>query len=221
MSSQKRKQESKSRNIMWRKNHHPHHIPSDPDTTILQEVTVGVMTPGLHHEVVLRTRAEEVVPPGVVVLPIIMIKVVLHIRIEVTLDTGTVDQVGTETVDPVATETVMDTGIVHHKVEVLVITIDQCVQVEVMGHHLLGVWNLHQLITMTDTHLLQHHITMIEAHRPLLMDMHLLHEEGEEEVVNIMVVGMIVTEVVLPLYLRHIITPRGGTELLETFLLTL
>ena len=155
-----------------------------------------VMIPGLHHKVVLRIKAGAV-------LPIIIVKAIFHIRVKVTMDT--------EVVDPVATKTVMDTGIVHHTVEILVILINQCGQVKVIGHHILGVWNLHQLITTTDT---QHHVTMIGACHPLLMGTHLLPKKGEE-VVDIKVVGMIVTGVGLPLYLHYIITPRGGTEHLE------
>ena len=158
-----------------------------------------VMIPGLHHKVVLRIRAGAV-------LPIIIVKAIFHIRVKVTMDT--------EAVDPVATKTVMDTGIVHHTVEILVILINQCGQVKVIGHYILGVWNLHRLITTTDTHLLQYYITMIGAHHPLLMGTYLLPEKGEE-VADIKVVGMIVTGVGLPLYLHYIIIPRGGTENLE------
>ena len=136
-----------------------------------------VMILGLHHKVVLHIRAK-------VVLLIIIVKAILYIRVKVTPDT--------EAVDPAATETVINTRIVHHRVEILVIMINQCVQVKVKvtGHHILGIWNLHQLITTTDT---QHHVTMIGAHHPLLMSTHLLLLEKGEEVVDIKVVGMIVT----------------------------
>ena len=157
-----------------------------------------VMILGLHHKVVLRIRAEGVI--------IIIVKAVLYIRVEVTMDT--------EAVGPVVTKTVINTGIVHHRVEILVIMINQGIQVKVIGHHILGVWNLHQLITATDTHLLQHHITMIGAHHPLLMSTHLLLPEKGEEAVDIKVIGMIVTGVVLPLYLSYITTPKESTELI-------
>ena len=64
-----------------------------------------VMIPGLYHKVILCIRAGTV-------LPIILVKAILHIRIKVTLDM--------ERMDPLATKTVMDTGIVHHIVETLV-----------------------------------------------------------------------------------------------------
>ena len=148
-----------------------------------------VMIRSLHHKVVLRIRAGAV-------LPIIIVKAIFHIRVEVTMDT--------EAVDLVATETVMDTGIVHHTVEILVILINQCGQVKVTGHHILGVWNLHQLITTTDTHLLQHHITMIGAYHPLLMGTHLFPKKGEE-VVDIKVVGILVIGVGLSISVTFVL----------------
>ena len=162
-----------------------------------------------------RGGPHRVVLPGMMVLPIIN----FHIRVEVSQHTGAVDLV--------ATETVTDTEIIHHRrVEVLVITIHQCVRVEVTGRHLLGAWNLHQLTTMTDMHPRHHHTAMTGSHHPHLMDMHLLPKEGEE-VADIMTMGMVVmevgvvtevevvTEVGVLLHLHHIIIPRGGTEQLR------
>lgn len=228
MSSQKRKQESKSRNTTRRKGHHLlHHIQNDPDMTILQEAVMVAIAPGLHHGIHIRVEEVHrgvVVVAVVVVLgavvevhPIIKAMVVLRIRVEVTLDTGAVDLAVTET----AIETVMGTEVIHHRrLEILAITIlHQCVQAEeVMGHRIPGaLWNLHRLTIMTDMHHLHHRIVMIGARLPHLMDTHLLLPEEEVVVVDIMVETMVVTEVALHLLLlHHIITPRGGTEHLET-----
>lgn len=169
--------------------------------TILQEAAMVVMTPG-HHEVVVLHIKAGVVPP------IIRAMVVLHIRVGVALHIGAVLHIGAA--DLVATETVMGTEIVYYRIEILVIMVHQCVQVEVMGyHHILGVvWILHQVITMTGMGPHHHHIAMIEAHHththilPLLL----------EEVVDIMVVDMVITGAALFLLLHHTITPKGGTE---------
>ena len=160
---------------------------------------------GLYHKAVLRIRAEAV-------LLIIIVKAVLYIRVEVTLDT--------EAVDPVATKTVINTGIVHHRVEILVIMINQGIQVKVKvtGHHILGVWNLHQPITMTD---IQHHVTMIGAHHPLLMSTHLLLPNKREEVVDINLVGMIVTGVAPPSTSVTLLPLEEVLNIKKQFLLTL
>lgn len=222
LSSQKKKQKSKSRSTGRRKGLSLLlHIPKDPDMIILQGAVVVVMIPDLHHEADLHhvVVPHRVAPPGVVALPGVAVLPIinLHIRVEVSQHTGAVGLV--------ATETVTDTEIIHHhlRAEILVITIHRCVQVEVTGRHIQGAWNPRQLTTMTDMqqHPLHRHTAMTGAHHPHLMDMHLLPKEGEG-VVDIMAVGMAVmeveavTEVGLLLHLHHIIIPKGGTEQLET-----